>query len=100
MKFKVDIIESERGWGSKVDSTIEFNSLEEAQKYVKNYNTKYNNAPEVPDWYMMAELRHPIPDHGRCNFCRALTVTEEGDCAICGLSKPSGGRGQWGDTKR
>lgn len=90
MKFKVDIIESERGWGSKVESTLEFHTLEEAQRYVDGYNQKYNNKKFVPDWYMMAELRYPMPDHSRCNFCRALTVTDGGDCAICGLSKPGG----------
>ncbi len=53
-KWAVDIIESERGWGSKVDETIHFDSKEEAEKYVKDYNTKYNSKSTVPDWYMYA----------------------------------------------
>jgi hypothetical protein len=56
--FQVDIIESERGWGSKVDETIYFDNQEEAVKYANDYNDKYNpplKAGEgVPDWYMYA----------------------------------------------
>lgn len=52
--FRVDIIESERGWGSKVDETIYFDNEAEARKYAEDYNNKYNTASEVPDWYMYA----------------------------------------------
>ena len=55
IKYRVDIIESERGWGSKVDETLYFDSEDEARKYVSDYNTKYNTSKEVPDWYMVAE---------------------------------------------
>ena len=53
--FKVNIIESERGWGSKIDESIYFDNAEEAKKYVREYNEKYNNKDYVPDWYMYAE---------------------------------------------
>ena len=53
--YRVDIIESERGWGSKVDETLYFDNEEEARKYVVGYNAKYNTSKEVPDWYMVAE---------------------------------------------
>lgn len=53
-RFAVNLIESERGWGSKVDSTSYFKTLEEAKKFVKKFNSK-NNEPVVPDWYMYAE---------------------------------------------
>ena len=53
--YRVDIIESERGWGSKIDETIYFDNELEARLYVKVYNDKYNTATEVPDWYMKAE---------------------------------------------
>lgn len=53
--YRVDIIESERGWGSKIDETIYFDNELEARLYVKTYNDKYNTATEVPDWYMVAE---------------------------------------------
>ena len=55
-KILVDIIESERGWGQRLDETKEFDTLEEAQAYVKEYNS-HNDKEEVPDWYMRAQLR-------------------------------------------
>jgi hypothetical protein len=53
--FRVDIIESERGWGSKIDETKYFDDEQEARKFAINYNEKYNTATEVPDWYMYAQ---------------------------------------------
>lgn len=54
-KWYVNIIESEAGWGQKVDDCLEFNTYEEAAKYVKEYNEKYNPPVKtVPDWYMYA----------------------------------------------
>jgi hypothetical protein len=54
---KVYIIESERGWGQKVDEVMEFPTREEAEKYCREYNSK-NNPPmaETPEWYMYAKL--------------------------------------------
>ena len=52
--WAVDIIESERGWGQKVDETLYFHKKEDAQKYMEDYNKEYNNLPYVPDWYMTA----------------------------------------------
>ena len=50
--YRVDIIESERGWGSKIDETIYFDNEAEARRFVESYN---QDLPEhVPDWYMMA----------------------------------------------
>lgn len=53
--YRVDIIESEAGWGSKVDETIYFDNEAEARKYVKEYNEKYNPPGPTPDWYMVAQ---------------------------------------------
>jgi hypothetical protein len=63
MKFKVYIMESERGWGQRVDEVKIFDSstydgdsdkaLAEAKKFVKEFNAD-NNLPDVPDWYMYA----------------------------------------------
>ena len=53
--FRVDIIESERGWGQKLDETIYFDNEAEARQYAIDYNNKYNTATEVPDWYMRAD---------------------------------------------
>jgi hypothetical protein len=53
--FRVEIIESERGWGSKVDEVIYFDDAGEARQYCEDYNKKYNNEPVTPDWYMVAK---------------------------------------------
>jgi len=53
--YRVNIIESERGWGSKVDETLYFDDEKEAMTYVDEYNKKYNTADTAPDWYMIAE---------------------------------------------
>jgi hypothetical protein len=52
-KYRVDIIESERGWGQRVDERKYFTSLAKASKFVTEYNAK-NDLPYVPDWYMYA----------------------------------------------
>ena len=52
-RYRVDIIESERGWGQRIDDVKFFDDLEEAEQFVENYNKK-NNLPVVPDWYMYA----------------------------------------------
>jgi hypothetical protein len=51
--WKVFIIESERGWGQKVEDTEEFDTYEEAVKFQLEYNAE-NNLSYVPDWYMYA----------------------------------------------
>jgi len=53
MKFRVDIIESERGWGQKIDEQRYFDDANEAYEFVEKFNAK-NNLPHVPDWYMYA----------------------------------------------
>ena len=53
MKHYVDIIESERGWGQRLDDTKEFDDLESAKKFVTEFNSK-NDKDYVPDWYMYA----------------------------------------------
>lgn len=55
MKTIVHIIESERGWGSKVDEVKEFDTREEAVLFCREYNAG-NNMPQVPDWYMYATI--------------------------------------------
>lgn len=54
---KVYIIESERGWGSKVEDVLDFPSPEAALQYCKDYNNKHNPPMKLtPDWYMYATL--------------------------------------------
>jgi len=53
MKYYVEIIESERGWGQRLDEVKEFDTSEQADTFVTSYNAE-NNQPTVPDWYMYA----------------------------------------------
>lgn len=52
---KVVIIESERGWGQKIDEVKYFDNKEEAEKFVDDFN-KDLPAGLAPDWYMMAYI--------------------------------------------
>ena len=54
-KFRVDIIESERGWGRKIDEVKYFDTSAEAKAFEARYNA-CNTEPTAPDWYMQAEL--------------------------------------------
>jgi hypothetical protein len=54
-KVKVVIIESERGWGQRIDEVKEFDDRAAAEAFVKDYN-KENNLPSAPDWYMYARI--------------------------------------------
>ncbi len=49
--FRVDIIESERGWGQKIDETKYFDNEPEAIAFCKQYNAQNPDGP-APDWYM------------------------------------------------
>lgn len=56
---KVHIIESERGWGQRVDEIKEFPSPEEAEAFVREYNKQHNPPRAVaPNWYMYAKLEN------------------------------------------
>lgn len=56
--YKAYIVESERGWGSKVDEVLEFDTKEKRDEYIEQYNRKHNpgmyDSSPVPDWYMIA----------------------------------------------
>jgi hypothetical protein len=60
--WKVAIIESERGWGRKVDEVKTFNTYDEAVAFQKEFNRPneedYAKTKRVPDWYMQAEDPH------------------------------------------
>ena len=53
--YRVDMIESERGWGQKLDETLYFDNEAEARQYAIDYNLTHNNKNYVPDWYIRAE---------------------------------------------
>jgi hypothetical protein len=54
-KVKVYIIESERGWGQKIDNIKHFDTYEEARCFIDDFN-KDNNLDYTPDWYMYATI--------------------------------------------
>lgn len=53
IKFRVNTIESERGWGRTYDH-VDFDTYEKAAKYRDDINA-YNTEDDAPDWYMIAE---------------------------------------------
>jgi hypothetical protein len=53
VRYRVDLIESERGWGSKIDETRYFDDLKVAEDFVTDFNSQ-NDKNYVPDWYMYA----------------------------------------------
>ena len=46
--------EYERGWGAKIIGDVDFATYEEAEAYIKKFNSG-NTAEVVPDWYMVAK---------------------------------------------
>jgi len=62
MRFwRVEIVESERGFGQKTDRIMYFrgNEKRKATQYVRSYNNK-NTSTVVPDWYMRADGPYPM----------------------------------------
>ncbi len=53
--IKVVIIESEAGWGQRVDEVKEFATKKEAEDFVTDFN-KDNDKDSVPSWYMYAYI--------------------------------------------
>lgn len=51
---KIPVIESERGWGRKVDDYMVCLTTEDATKFKEEFNSK-NTSKTVPDWYMVVE---------------------------------------------
>jgi hypothetical protein len=54
--YRVDLVEHERGWGSKIDESLYFDNEDEARNYVQTFNTR-NTDLLAPDWYIVAEYR-------------------------------------------
>ncbi len=56
MRYVVPMLECERGWGCKLDGySGPFDTRWEAVAFQDEYNAKYNNESEVPDWYIVAQ---------------------------------------------
>jgi|GEM_PF-3194681 len=55
MKHVVPILESERGWGMKVDGYAgPFENRDAADVFRKAFNAENCTENEVPDWYLAA----------------------------------------------
>ena len=52
--YKIPVIESEGGWGSKIDDYMVCLSKEDALQFCKEFNSK-NTEPITPSWYMRAD---------------------------------------------
>jgi hypothetical protein len=52
MKYRVTLVEYERGWGSR-PWTEDFNTREQAEAHIKETNAM-NTEKIVPDWYVIA----------------------------------------------
>jgi len=57
----VTIVESERGWGRKVDEYRRFATRELAEAFKADYNKDLPDGP-APDWYMQAESIDYVPE--------------------------------------
>jgi len=51
---KIPVIESESGWGRKIDDYMVCLTTEDANAFKKEFNSK-NTSDTVPDWYMTVE---------------------------------------------
>lgn len=56
----VEVVEYERGWGSKVMYEKQFRTTERAEKFMHSIN-KHNTAPSAPDYYIIARLKDEYP---------------------------------------
>lgn len=54
LAVKIAVIESEAGWGRKIDDWMVCLTVEDALKFKKEFNSK-NTETSAPDWYMQVE---------------------------------------------
>lgn len=57
-KWFVDIIESEAGWGQRLDEVRGFIHRTDADRFQKKFNSG-NTSPVTPEWYMYATDPYP-----------------------------------------
>lgn len=50
--FKIAVLESERGWGSKIDDWMVCETREDCYRFREEFNSE-NTSETVPDWYML-----------------------------------------------
>jgi len=54
LAVKIAVVESEAGWGRKIDDWMVCKSVEDAELFRTEFNSK-NTSKSVPDWYMQVE---------------------------------------------
>ncbi len=54
LAVKIAVIESEAGWGRKIDDWMVCLSVEDCKNFEKEFNSK-NTFEIAPDWYMQVE---------------------------------------------
>lgn len=54
LAVKIAVIESEAGWGRKVDDWMVCQSIEDAYDFRAEFNSK-NTGESTPSWYMQVE---------------------------------------------
>lgn len=60
MKATVTIIESERGWGQRIDEVRQFKSMDKAWEFYKKFNAEQPKYDYVPDNYYRALEPQPV----------------------------------------
>lgn len=58
LPWKVNVIESEAGWGRKIDEVRYFETKDKAITFKDEFNS-HNTSTTVPSWYMVAEGPFP-----------------------------------------
>lgn len=54
LAVKIAVIESESGWGRKIDDWMVCLSTKDAKAFEKEFNSE-NKSSSAPDWYMQVE---------------------------------------------
>jgi hypothetical protein len=54
LALKVPVVESEAGWGRKIDDWMVCQSMEDAKLFEEEFNSVNEDGP-APDWYMQVE---------------------------------------------
>ena len=53
---RVFLVESEAGWGRRIDEEVEFLTREEAERYTREYNECFNRGPVSSEWSLVAKM--------------------------------------------
>lgn len=54
LALKVPVVESEAGWGRKIDDYMVVLSMDDAKAFEQDFNSK-NKPGDAPEWYMQVD---------------------------------------------